>query len=217
MEDLLLENSNLIYSIMRYFEKYALKDDLYQAGCIGMMQAYEKYDPNVGVKFTTYAYPYILGEMRKLVREDKTIKVSRNLQVLNLKIEKATIVLAQKLMRMPTYEELTNYLEVPEYVIADALGSVKSIYSIDEPIMTDGKEMTLHEMIGRVDDPNLDDLIMLKQELEKLSPFERELISRRYCDDLTQQETANIFGMSQVQVSRKEQKVLSKLRDKLAA
>lgn len=217
MEDLIQENSNLIYSITKYFEKYGNKEDLYQAGCIGMQKAYEKYDPSLGVKFTTYAYDYILGEMRKLVREDKTIKVSRNLQMLNLKIEKAVIILTQTLMRMPTYQELSDYLEVPEYLIAEALGSVQPVYSIDEPIITGEKEMTLHEMIGEVDNTNIDDLIILRDELKKLSPFERELIEKRYMEDLTQQQTAQILGMSQVQVSRKEQKVLCKLKDKLAA
>ena len=85
MEQLILENQNLIYSITKYFEKYANKEDLFQAGCMGMIMAYKNYNPDMNVKFTTYAYPYILGEMKKLVREDKSIKISRNIQLLNLK------------------------------------------------------------------------------------------------------------------------------------
>lgn len=217
MEELILENSNLIYSITKYFEKYGNKEDLYQAGCIGMMIAYKNYDPSQNVKFTTYAYPYILGEMKKLVREDKTIKVSRSLQMLNLKIERAIILLAQQLMREPSMIEIADYLEIPEYMVAEALGSSKPICSIDEPLMSDGKEITLHDTIGKVDRETKDELLILREELLHLSPFERELIEKRYMEDLTQQQTAQILGMSQVQVSRKEQKVLCKLKDKLAA
>ena len=217
MEDLIRENSNLIYSVTKYFERYGNKEDLYQAGCIGMMLAYKNYDSNQNVKFTTYAYPYILGEMKKLVREDKTIKISRGLQMLNLKIERATILLAQQFMREPTVMEIADYLEVPEYMVAEALGSTKSICSIDEPIVRDGKEVTLHDTIGQIDMATRDDLLALKEELSNLTPFERELIEKRYMEDLTQQQTAQILGMSQVQVSRKEQKVLCKLKDKLVA
>ena len=81
MEELILENKNLIYSITKYFEKYANKEDLFQAGCIGMIMAYKNYDSTINVKFTTYAYPYILGEMKKLVREDKSIKINRKEQI----------------------------------------------------------------------------------------------------------------------------------------
>ena len=109
MEEIILENKNLIYSITRYFEKYANKEDLFQAGCIGMIMAYNHYDESMNVKFTTYAYPYILGEMKKLVREDKSIKISRNIQMLNLKIEKARVILTQKLMREPSINELSDF------------------------------------------------------------------------------------------------------------
>lgn len=217
MDDLIRENSSLIYSITKYFEKYGNKEDLYQAGCIGMMLAYKNYDPTQNVKFTTYAYPYILGEMKKLVREDKTIKVSRSLQMLNLKIERATILLAQQFMREPTMVEIADYLEIPEYMVAEALGSVKPICSIDEPLVSDGKEITLHDTIGQIDMATRDDLFALREELSHLTPFEQELIEKRYMEDLTQQQTAKILGMSQVQISRKEQKVLCKLKDKLAA
>lgn len=217
MEELIMENSNLIYSITKYFEKYGNKEDLFQAGCIGMMLAYKNYDPSQNVKFTTYAYPYILGEMKKLVREDKTIKVSRNLQLLNLKIDRAMILLAQNLMREPNITEISDYLEIPEYLIAEALGSIQPICSLDEPLVNDGKEITLHDTIGQIETATQDELMMLKEELLHLTPMERTLIEKRYMEDLTQQQTAQILGMSQVQVSRKEQKVLCKLKDKLIA
>lgn len=215
MEELILENKNLIYSITRYFEKYSNKEDLFQAGCIGMIMAYKNYNPDMNVKFTTYAYPYILGEMKKLVREDKSIKVSRNIQLLNLKIDKAIVLLTQKLMRTPTILELSDFLEMPINLIEDAINSNKPIYSIDEPLNDEGKELTLQDTIGKID--NIDDLLLLKEELSKLNPFEQELINKRYVNDLTQQQTASELGISQVQVSRGEQKILTKLKSKLVA
>ena len=215
MEELILENKNLIYSITRYFEKYSNKEDLFQAGCIGMIMAYKNYNPDMNVKFTTYAYPYILGEMKKLVREDKSIKISRNIQMLNLKIEKANILLTQKLMRKPTTLELADFLEIPIYMIEEAINSTKPIYSIDEPLNDEGKDITLQDTIGKTDD--IDDLLLLKDELAKLNPFEQQLINKRYIDDLTQQQTAYELGISQVQVSRGEQKILTKLKSKLVA
>lgn len=215
MEELIFENKNLIYSITRYFEKYSNKEDLFQAGCIGMIMAYKNYNPDMNVKFTTYAYPYILGEMKKLVREDKTVKVSRSIQLLNLKIEKANILLTQKLMRTPTILELSDFLEIPVHMIEEAINSSKPIYSIDEPLNDEGKELTLQDTIGEID--NIDDLLLLKEALSKLNPFEQKLISKRYMDDLTQQQTASELGISQVQVSRGEQKILTKLKSKLVA
>lgn len=215
MEQLILENQNLIYSVTKYFERYASKEDLFQAGCIGMIMAYKNYDSNMNVKFTTYAYPYILGEMKKFVREDKSIKISRNIQLLNLKIEKARVILTQKFMREPTIGELSTFLELPEEMICESINSTKTIYSIDEPLNTDGKDITLKDTIGKVDNPYLDDLIQLRDELTMLTPFEKQIIEQRYMQDLTQQETAEILGVSQVQISRNEKKVLTKLKNKL--
>src|SRR5215510_7553556 len=96
LESLILKNERLIYSIMKYFDRYQNKEDLFQAGCIGLIEAYHRYDETHGTKFSTYAYDYILGEMRKLVREDKGIKVNRKISSLYLKIEKASILLSQK-------------------------------------------------------------------------------------------------------------------------
>ncbi len=215
MDQLILENKNLIYAITRYFEKYSNKEDLFQAGCIGMIMAYKKYKPEMNVKFTTYAYPYILGEMKKLVSHDKNIKVSRSIQLLSLKIEKSKIILSQKLMREPTNFELAEFLEIPIQLIDEAINSSKTIYSLDEPLNDEGKEMTLQDTIGKSD--NLDELLMLKDALTNLTPFERELITKRYVNDLTQQQTANELGLTQVQVSRGEQKILTKLKSKLVA
>ncbi len=216
MEELILENKNLIYAVAKYFDKYN-KDDLFQAGCIGMIMAYKNYNPNCGVKFTTYAYTYILGEMKKLVRGEKGLKVNRKMQMINLKIEKAKIYLTQKLMHEPTIKELSLYLEIPEEMICDAINSNMPIYSMDAPLGIDGKEVTLQDTIANIDEMNIDDLMMLRDEISLLSPLEKQIIEKRYINDMTQQQTAADLGMSQVQVSRNEKKLLLKLKDKLSA
>lgn len=217
LEQIIEENKNLIYSISYYFENYPNKEDLFQAGVMGLITAYKNYDPNFNNKFTTYAYTYILGEMKKYVREDKGIKISREITKLNLQIEKATILLSQKLMRQPTIKEIANYLEIDEYFVAEAVKSVNVLQSLDEPINNDGKQITLYDTVGESKNSNLDELIALRNELATLPDLERNLIEQRYMNDMTQSETAKILGMTQVQVSRREQKVLMKLKDKLVA
>lgn len=214
---IIMENQNLIYSVAHHFGYPTLMEDLFQVGCIGIMNAYQNYDSSYGVKFSTYAYPYIAGEMKRFLRQNKGIKVSRELTTLQLKIEKANILLSQRLMREPKPDELAQFLEVPEYVISEAIVSKETIKSIDEPICEDGKVVTLHDTIAQLEQVDLNTLIALREEISKLTPIEKTLIEKRYMEDQTQTEIANILGMSQVQVSRKEQKVLVKLKDKLAA
>ena len=164
-------------------------------------------------KFTTYAYPYILGEMRKLVREDKGLKISREITKLNLKIEKAYVLLSQRLMKEPSTLEIARFLEIPEFYVSEAILSLNKIKSIDEPVSSEGREFTLQDVIGKSE--NVDDLIMLKELLQNLNSEEKTIIENRYMKDYTQSETSKIVGMSQVQVSRKEQKVLQKLKQKM--
>ena len=211
--NLIINNERLIYSIANYFKNYQSREDLYQAGCLGLITAYKKYNPNMNCKFTTYAYPYILGEMRKLVREDKGLKVSREITKLNLKIEKAYVLLSQKLMKEPTTQEIANFLEIPEYYVSEAILSLNKIKSIDEPVNSEGRDLTLQDVIGKSE--NVDELIMLKELLQNLNSEEKTIIENRYMKDYTQSETSKIVGMSQVQVSRKEQKVLQKLKQKM--
>lgn len=213
--NLIMNNERLIYSIANYFKNYNSKEDLYQAGCLGLITAYKKYDPNMNCKFTTYAYPYILGEMRKLVREDKGLKISREITKLNLKIEKAYVLLTQKLMKEPSIEEIARFLEIPEFYVSEAILSLNKIKSIDEPVNDEGRDFTLQDVIGKSE--NIDELIMLKELLQGLNSEEKAIIDNRYMKDYTQSETSKLVGMSQVQVSRKEQKVLQKLKQKMVA
>ena len=216
LKDLIMNNQNLIYKLTHYFKNYENKEDLFQAGCIGMVKAYKKYDSSFNVKFTTFAFPYILGEMKKFAREDKGIKISKDISRLNSKIEQATIILSQKLMREPTIDELSSFLDISTYDLAEAINSTNNIMSIDEVINNDGKEVTLHDII-KDKETDLDSLIDLRSAIKGLSDFEKELIGKRYYKDMTQKEVAECLGISQVQVSRKEQKVLTKLKSKIAS
>jgi len=213
IETIIKDNEKLIYSIASNFKNYKSIEDLYQAGCLGLLNAYKNFDITKDCKFTTYAYSYIFGEMRKLVRESKGIKISREISKLNLKIEKAYILLTQKLMREPSIREISLYLEIPEYYISEAINSLNKIKSIDEPITNGDKDLTLQDVIGKSND--IDDLLMLKDCLNKLNDEERLIIDSRYKEDYTQSETAKLLGISQVQVSRKEQKILNKLKNKI--
>ena len=203
LEQLILEYEKLIYAVMRYFKNYPNKEDLFQVGCIGLINAYNNYDTSANVKFSTYAYSYILGEMKKLVRDDKGIKISRNISKLYSQIEKCNIYLTQKLMRTPTLQEIATFLEIDEYLICEALNSTNVLLDIDE-------------MQIKNTEYNSDNLL-LREELNKLSSDEFELITKRYMEDMTQNEIAASMGISQVQVSRKEHKVLEKLKKQLIA
>lgn len=216
MDDkVIIENQNLIYYCAKFFKNYPYKDDLYQAGRLGMVKAYNNYNPNINCKFTTYAFSSILGEMRALVRQDKGIKISREISKLNLKIDKAYLILSQRLMKEPSIREIADFLEIPEYYVSEAISSLNKIQSIDEPVNTEGRELTLQDVIGKSE--NLDDIILLNESLKSLNSDELAIIDNRYMKDYTQSETSKIVGMSQVQVSRKEKKVLEKLKQKMTA
>ena len=214
LNTLILENKNLIYKICSFFP-YSNKEDLFQVGCIGLINAYKKYDSNIGTKFTTYAYPFILGEINSYVKKDKGIKISRDISKLNSSIERASVLLTQKLMHEPSTKEIANFLEIEESLVEEALISRFPIKSFDTTISSDSRDITLFDVIPDINTTDMNTLIALKEELSKLTPFEKKLIESRYVKDLTQTEIANDLGMSQVQVSRSEKHVLNKLKKSL--
>lgn len=210
--DVIMENEGLIYSIIKRYKDYYAYEDLYQVGVIGIIRAYQNYDSSYETKFSTYAYPFILGEVRRYLREDKSLKITRGLYKLNYQIERAREMLCQKLMREPTILELSLYLEVDEKTIEMAAGINNMIYSLDEPINSDGKELNLYDSIKSEEALDVTDKLYLYEEINRLPQKEQKLLNLRYLRDKTQAETASMLGISQVQVSRDEQKVLKKLR-----
>lgn len=212
MDNTIIEQySHLIYKLAHSFKGYPNKEDLYQVGYKGLIQAYKNFNSNAGSKFSTYAYKYIWGEMQKLVREDYGMKVSRDLRRLKSQIENSRVILAQQLMRQPTDEEIFTYLGVDALDFKEAVESSIGIQSLDQPIANEGREFTLYDTVASMD-LDMDTRLAFKQELERLTPIERSIIEDRYLKNLSQQEVASLYGMTQVQVSREEKKIKTKIR-----
>lgn len=209
MEEL-LNYEGLVYGIIQRYTKYFEKDDLYQVGMIGLINAYHNFDSTQGTKFSTYAYYYVLGEVRKYVREAGLVKVSSDLVRLNQSIEKASEQMSQRLGREPTTTELSLFLEIDEEKIEEARVAaldVKSLdYSVDEALPE------FYNSVASYDKETSPEILDLRREISRLSDEEKNLIVARYYEDMTQSETSRELGISQVQVSRKEGKILEKLR-----
>lgn len=209
MEEL-LNYEGLVYGIIQRYTKYFEKDDLYQVGMIGLINAYHNFDSTQGTKFSTYAYYYVLGEVRKYVREAGLVKVSSDLVRLNQCIEKTSEQMSQRLGREPTTTELSLFLEIDEEKIEEARVAaldVKSLdYSVDEALPE------FYNSVASYDKETSPEILDLRRELSRLSDEEKNLIVARYYEDMTQSETSRELGISQVQVSRKEGKILEKLR-----
>ena len=212
----ILKYSKLIYSLTHYFEFYNNKEDLYQAGCVGLIQAYQNFDESYGVKFSTYAYSYILGEMKKLVRLDKGIKVSKSLYQLNSKIDKVRSVLSQKLMRDPTMDEIANFLDVDVSLVNEAVLVSNSLLCLDKPIEMDESSVSLADVIAS-NEMDFNTRLALKEELSNLSFEEKELVLKRFIESKTQSEVASSIGVSQVKISRMENKIKEKIKTRLVA
>lgn len=213
MTDQIIENENLVYSIINKCGGYYDVDDLYQVGMIGLINASKNYKEEAGVKFSTYAYTYVLGEVTKYMRENRDIKVSRDVIKLKQSISKARDHLNQKLQREPSDLELSLILEIDEEKIAEIERVCADVKSLDYSYSDE--DMNLYQSI-KVEDKEINPNILdLRESIKNLNDEERKLIYSRYYCDLTQSETSREMGMSQVQVSRKETKILQKLKTKL--
>lgn len=213
-EEMLLEQEKLIYSIANKFKGFYDIEDLYQVGVIGLSKAYNKYKEDKETKFSTYAYDWIKGEILEYIRGDRAIKVSKETISLNKKIEHVKELMTQKLMREPTTLELSLMLDIDEEKILDIKRQIELVKSLDSAI-NEEENITLLDSIKEEEkdyDPNIQDL---RIQLELLNKDEKNLIQKRYFDDLTQDETSKLLGMSQVQVYRKEKKILKKLEKRL--
>ena len=213
--ELIFENEGLIYKIINKYKNYFEIEDLYQVAVMGLIKAYNNYKNSYNTKFTSYAYPYILGEVIKYINEFRSIKVNRQSKILYLKILKAKELLSQKLMKNPTIDELSLFLEIDEKTIDETIIGNSTIESLDKIISIDDKNLELYDKLGYYDETI--ENYSIKSEVEKLSPEERQIIEARFYNDLSQRETGKALGMYQVEVSRKEKKILKKLYDNIAA
>ena len=211
-ERLITENTGLIWSIARrYFGRGVEPDDLFQLGCVGFLKAVEGFDTAYGTQFSTYAVPKIAGEIRRFLRDDGAIKVSRSIKERAAAIKKARERLTGELGREPTVSELSQALDLSAEEIASAetaTSAAESIqrqtgeegFSLEDVLCTDGMEEQLLERMT------------LQEALKHLGEKERMVIQLRYYHSLTQQRVSEIIGVSQVQVSRIEKKALQQLR-----
>ena len=211
-EQMVTENTGLIWSIARrYFGRGVEPDDLFQLGCVGFLKAVEGFDTAYGTQFSTYAVPKIAGEIRRFLRDDGAVKVSRSIKERAAAIKKARERLTGDFGRDPTVSELSEALGLsPEEIAAaeTATSATESIqrqtgeegFSLEDVLCTDGMEERLLERMA------------LQEALARLNDKERLVIQLRYYHSLTQQRVAGLIGVSQVQVSRIEKKALERLR-----
>ena len=219
-ENFLVENNiGLVRSVVRRFLNRGCEyDDLIQIGSIGLLKAIKKFDAGYNVKFSTYAIPMIIGEIKRFLRDDGIIKVSRNLKEIANKAHIAKEALEKDYGREPTISEIATVLEISKEDLAVALESVQGTESLYETIhQDDGSPILLIDRISCKEGEDIDviDRLALKEVLSALEPKERQIIMLRYFKDLTQCQVANMLGMSQVQVSRVEKKIIGKLRQNI--
>ncbi len=215
MEDLtslIYQNEKLIYSIINRYSYYFDKEDLYQVAVIGLINAYKNYKNDKNTKFSSYAYFYIKGEVKKYLRESNYFKVSNNIIKLNESIEKAANILCQKYNKEPTEEDLALFLEIDVKKIYEAKEAKYFIQSLDD---NDEENDNLYNEIFILDNSYDSDILDLKCELENLPDIDKKIINERYINEKSQTETSKILNMTQVMVSRKEKEILTRLKTKL--
>lgn len=216
-KDRILENNlNLVRSIVyRFLNRGYEWDDLFQIGSIGLMKAIERFDAKFGVKFSTYAVPMIIGEIRRFMRDDNPIKVSRPLKELAYRVHKSQEKLQGLMGREPTIHEVAEDLQIAPQEIVAALEAVQPTASLYESAFReDGDKVLLLDQIKYCEQDNsFFDNLVLKEVLSRLPVKERRVIEMRFFEDRTQAEIASLIGLSQVQVSRIEKQALRLIRN----
>ena len=211
------ENMGLVYSIVKRFAGRGYDtEELSQIGAIGLIKAVDKFDLRFEVRFSTYAVPLITGEIKRFLRDDGMVRVSRSIKENSWRIRRVAAELSQKLQREPSMDELSAAVELSVEEIVLALEATAEVESLHKTIsFQDGKELLLEEKIPEKRDwqEEVMNRLVVEDLLEQLQQTERELIRLRYYDGKTQNEVAGRLGISQVQVSRLEKKILREMRE----
>lgn len=217
-DQLLQENSGLIWSVVRRFNGRGEQEDLYQIGAIGLLKCIEKFDFSYDVKFSTYAVPMIMGEIKRFLRDDGTVKVSRSLKELSYRAKKLQEKALKEKNKELTLQEMANLMEVEKEELLLALESGREVESLYAAQAGNGGDTPL-QLIDKLTDTSENEKMMerlsLMEALEHLDAKERQIITMRYFQDRTQSDVAKCIGISQVQVSRIEKRVLSQMREAL--
>lgn len=218
IDRLVLENQGLVGCVVKRFENRVTnveREDLFQIGMIGLMKAIERFDLGMDVCFSTYAVPLVMGEIRRFLRDDRAIKVSRSLKETGSRLRRLQDELEKKMGRAVSFEELQKHSGLPAETITLAMEACAQIESLQSTVYAgDGKELLLEDQVADPGDGETAVInnVMVEQLLSHLQVQEQQLLKLRYFDECTQCEVAKRLGMTQVQVSRTEKKLLEKLR-----
>ena len=206
------ENLGLVHLCANRFRGRGIEyDDLYSAGCIGLLKAVKAFDSGRGVKFSTYAVPVILGEIKRLFRDGGAIRVSRSLKELSIRLQRLCEDFRHSEMREPTIAELSQLSGESEADVSEALCVSQPLLSLTSADDDEGQT----DIPTESPDENITDLLALRQIMSQLEANDRALLELRYFRGFTQSKTAGTLGMTQVQVSRREKKLLTHMREEL--
>lgn len=216
LRDKTVENNlGLVHACCKRFKNHGIEyDDLFSAGCLGLVKAVDRFNPDLGLQLSTYAVPVILGEIKGLFRESGTVKVSRSLKELSLKITRASSEFENENQRCPTVSELAKILDTTVEKINDALNSAKIPLSLTAENDDDENRQIDLPQEDTID--KLTEKLAVKQVIKELDNMDRKIIELRYYMHKTQTETAKELNMTQVQISRREKKILTFMRQKLS-
>lgn len=223
MDKLIRQNNGLIWSIVKRFMNRGYEaEDLYQIGCMGFIKSIKRFDTNFEVKLSTYSVPYILGEIKRFIRDDGPIKVSRGIKELNIKINELKKHYLLKTGNEITIEEICKELKISKEDAIIAMESTNNIESIDGASKLqskEGKQITILDKIstGKNEQEIITNKIVINQLINELEARDKEIILLRFFKEKTQTEVAKILGISQVQVSRIERKILNNMKIKLTS
>ena len=215
-DKILIENTGLIWSIVRRFLNRGHEgEDLFQIGCIGMLKAIDRFDTEFDVAFSTYAVPMIAGEIRRFIRDDGIVKISRKIKENQMKIMHQREIFINEKKQEPTIEELEKVCDLTKEEIVMAMDASRNVESIDKEMYSKDSAYTLMDLAE--DDTNIEETvlnkIMVQQLMDMLESKERKIINLRYFKNKTQSKVAKEMGMTQVQVSRLEKKILNSMRN----
>jgi RNA polymerase sporulation-specific sigma factor len=214
-DQLISGNLRLVLSVIQKFMgRGENADDLFQVGCIGLMKAIDNFNTDLDVRFSTYAVPMIAGEVRRYMRDNNPIRVSRSLRDMAYRAMQAKEMIQSKTQQEPTIEQIAKLIETPESAVVIALESVTDPVSLYEPVYSDaGDTLYVMDQVGdKNDDNNWLDEILLKEAISDLSDREKNILYLRFFLGKTQVEVANEIGISQAQVSRLEKNTLDKIK-----
>lgn len=217
-DEFVIANLRLVLSVVqRFYGKRDKSDDMFQVGCVGLMKAIDNFDVTLNVKFSTYAVPMIIGEIKRYLRDNNAIRVSRSLRDIAYKALQARDRYIKQNGKEPSIEQIAKAIETSTKEVAFALDAISDTVSLNEPVYEDGDAIRVMDQIAdtKHDDDSLNEILSLNNALTKLDKREREILLLRYYIGKTQIEVSDAIGISQAQVSRLEKNAIQEIRDNI--